>query len=638
MLEPLHLQNDESAISNRLAQEWLKTGSLEDTAAALLSSDYRGDMPVGYDSYPLNLLALLSKESMQRSSTLEMLAKAVQDKNRSPASARLAFDIAAEIGKTDRTALIDKFIKPTFDLIGNSSLDYRFRLSSATELGRLIRSGRAGDLELRLPDLRMPALEISNEKQSKLRADMETALRDSSKLQSLLGDGELGQLFPAIFGSREKGGILGREQAGIHEFTVDVHTLKVLEAVRQHPEYSRLSPVDQTNLLWAALLHDTGKREGIVDPGHEWVSANLAHGVLASLGYPPERIQRISNLISRHSELSYDPKQKQSEILTNSRQYAQDLATFYRHPSALRQLNILNESDIRSLNSGSTFWTAEAKAEIARIQKLIASENPGAGVPLLTSSIPRGFALHSLSGDYAVLAHTSQFLETSFLKQLALIESPDYSISASLLTGKHQHLFAPEASLVVLLTGPSERIAQVGRENLSTGTEVNWQRHVELSRNQPAEMRSLLNEVDAALRARASTSGGSSPANLRELWQKLSQYSSLSELQARGSTDPLVIAHQSLLKALSTDGSGNPLTAHNEIKLNSPTVTGIGIVRRGRNVHFEGMSEKTARMLFGERLPSWYTSEFGAGPSRIVVPSSVWMEALKKQLPIVSLD
>ena len=244
-----------------------------------------------------------------------------------------------------------------------------------------------------------------------------------------------------------------------------------MKRIREHPDFGELPEKDQDNLLLAALLHDSGKRANVSDPDHRMAGSNLVWGVLGTLGYSPVRIQRVANLVARHSEMSYRPG-----ILTSERLQDPDtldnIATFYRHPSALKQLRIFNESDIKSINATSSLWTGNVEAELDRINALVQGRvqelNTGL-VPILTTEVPSGFGLVLMSKPYAFFAHVTPHLEDSFLKQLSLIESPEYSISLSLITPQHHQFYYGGQPTFALVTGPWEQIAQAYRENFGDG-------------------------------------------------------------------------------------------------------------------------------------------------------------------------
>ncbi|MBI4532416.1 MAG: HD domain-containing protein, partial [Candidatus Melainabacteria bacterium] len=475
-----------------------------------------------------------------------------------------------------------------------------------------------------------------------------SALLNHTALASLLGNGLLGKLLPAIFGQHSQGGIVGRPQHGGHEFPVDEHSLHVVNAVREHPDFASLSRKDQVNLLWAAFMHDIGKQAGRKDPDHEWASANLAWGVLRTLGYSPQRVQRIINLISRHGEMSFIPEHPSSERLKDE-PHVQSLAVFYRHPSASKQLAILNEADIRSISHTNNHWSPEVQAQLKHISRTIGARSRQinqASVPLLTSQLPDRFGLVQMTGDYALLAHASPHIEGAFLEQLSTIESPEFSASTSLFTPNHRRLYYEDVPIVALVTAPQEHVSQAHRSNLGTGRGVDWKGHVELTTSwtEASREKDFVSELNTRVRRFGLTSGqngNSSTEALHELWRRLSQFDTLDELQAQhGCNSEIYQAYQETVRALTTEENGRPLNQHNEVKLNNPTLVGLGILRRGRSVYFEGLEshELLQRLLNGQRPPTWLVTDSTKPEKAVVVSPQVWQAALQRNIPLVVLE
>src|SRR5262249_45169187 len=144
-------------------------------------------------------------------------------------------------------------------------------------------------------------------------------LRNVAQLRSMLGDGILGRLMPSIFGHASEGGIVGRAQHNTHDFTLDNHLLSVVDKVSKDPAFAKLLPKDQVNVLWASFLHDVGKQEHMIDFDHNWTSTSMAWGILRTLGYPDARIQRITDIMSKDGDLSYNPDVKNSQTLANQK-------------------------------------------------------------------------------------------------------------------------------------------------------------------------------------------------------------------------------------------------------------------------------------------------------------------------------
>jgi hypothetical protein len=565
----------------------------------------------------------------------------------------------------DRPLISEFYVKPINEALADSTLDYTARLNRASQTAAIERMLPLEGLEFRIPDMRMARIEtgMTAPQVAQLRGSVESALKNPDQFRSLFGEGPLGKIFPTIFGRHGiEGGIVGRPQHGGHEFVLDDHTLLVLQRVNEHPDMAKLSAKEQDNVRWAALMHDAGKRPGMSDPGHEWASANLSWGVLRTLDYPASRVQRIANLVGRHRDVSYDPRVKTTARMTDEPEHLDDLSTFYRHPTASLQLRILNESDIRSINTGSTYWHDEVEVELNTIAQALSSRGQQLNrhaVPILTSELPRRFSLITM-GDkpHALLAHVSDHLEGGkFLEQLAVIESPEYSVSATLITENFRRLYNDKQGVVALVSGPVENISQAYRSNLDTGRSVTWQKHVELTRQwaHPENYRSssfaaeldsrsrLAGLTDATVPGVANAAGAANAVSgnlgaLRNLHQTVSGFDSLDELVAHhGADSPYVKAQHQVFEALTTDASGKPLGHHNEVKLNNPTLVGIGLLRNGQAVHFEDATpDLLGHLLAGGEVPPWLSS--AASANTLTVPRSVWQTAFERNLPVVVLD
>ena len=96
---------------------------------------------------------------------------------------------------------------------------------------------------------------------------------------------------------------VGKKQHATHEYTLDVHTLKVLQNTMEHPEYKNLSSEEKLILNMATMLHDIGKR--FIDPKtpdqtHASNSQKYAISLLDRFNLDSNMKQRIVKLIENH--------------------------------------------------------------------------------------------------------------------------------------------------------------------------------------------------------------------------------------------------------------------------------------------------------------------------------------------------
>lgn len=94
--------------------------------------------------------------------------------------------------------------------------------------------------------------------------------------------------------------VIGKPQHGTHAYSVDVHSLLVLQKAMNIPAYERLSQEGKEVLRLTALMHDFGKMGGIITPGHAKLSREMAERVLNAHNINPEIKNRVLNQIEHH--------------------------------------------------------------------------------------------------------------------------------------------------------------------------------------------------------------------------------------------------------------------------------------------------------------------------------------------------
>lgn len=95
-----------------------------------------------------------------------------------------------------------------------------------------------------------------------------------------------------------------RDLAGGEQAPLWLHVQKVIELCEQLVPPS--VPVDREALMVAAYLHDIGYATGPA-PGHEQRSADMAREFLAARGLPPERVERVAQIILAHKDPVFGP-------------------------------------------------------------------------------------------------------------------------------------------------------------------------------------------------------------------------------------------------------------------------------------------------------------------------------------------
>jgi hypothetical protein len=523
--------------------------------------------------------------------------------------------------------------------LADDTVPYATRLRQVSRVAALDRRYPIEHARFTIPDLRMPKrdLGMSDDDLASMRKSLEGELFDSTKLSESLRTGGLRTAFPDVFAHYADTANQLAESGSA--------TLRVMDEIKDNPGFARLPNVDQENLLWAALMRRTAKRPGVIDPGDDFASANITWGVLKSLDYHPNRIQRIANLIARRSELAYDAKDGPvSQRLFTDPKYLDDIAVFYRHPSAIPQLEMWNRAeaaiDPRLADVDAGKIDLELSATSDAIQKRVSALNVHT-VPIVLTELPQRFGLVVMDKPYMLFGHVSDHLTGTFLDHLAAVESPEFSMSASLITENHQVVFheTDKPSLVALVNAPFEHISQAYRRDFGTGKGVGWERHVEatgwLADGSSSHIARFLESLGERARSVGvpGDTGLSSLANLRDV---VAQHSSLDELVAGYSADhPFVRSMDQMKQGFTTNELGEESGYLNEFKINSASLYGIGIFRRNHPVYFEGVDGQTLLLKPGKK-PDWLLSE--PNQSAFVITRDEWQKVKERGLAFVVLD
>lgn len=138
---------------------------------------------------------------------------------------------------------------------------------------------------------------------------------------------------------------IGKAQHGTHQYTLDLHLLKVLQETMRNPEYKNLSQEDKKVLNMVALLHDVAKTEGEVDKAHPFESALDISYIVQKMNLPIEQQERIVNMIRNHHWL-----EKLSTASDFDNKALQEIAFEFRKPNDIKMAKIFAESDLKGVS------------------------------------------------------------------------------------------------------------------------------------------------------------------------------------------------------------------------------------------------------------------------------------------------
>ena len=140
---------------------------------------------------------------------------------------------------------------------------------------------------------------------------------------------------------------IGKIQHHTHSYTVDIHTLKVLQGVIQNPQYPKLPQNDRYALQISVLLHDITKKEGEIDKSHPACSARDAGFILNKLNIPLNEKSKICLLIRHHDWL-----ERYNKGITT----ADEFADILKEGNIFKMLCIFAEADLKAVQRDGGFY------------------------------------------------------------------------------------------------------------------------------------------------------------------------------------------------------------------------------------------------------------------------------------------
>ncbi len=170
----------------------------------------------------------------------------------------------------------------------------------------------------------------------------EKIINFTQKNETDINNPELKNLFDSIIqGCPEFATVVGKIQHGTHQYTVDIHTLKVLQNAFKDPEYKKLDDESKTVLKFAILLHDIGKKEGVIDKSHYETSAKYAVSILEKYNLTPRVKSKIIETIYNHHWFEQYNKSEISANVVNA---------IFRTPQALQLGMIMAKADLAGVS------------------------------------------------------------------------------------------------------------------------------------------------------------------------------------------------------------------------------------------------------------------------------------------------
>lgn len=157
--------------------------------------------------------------------------------------------------------------------------------------------------------------------------------------------------------------IIGKNQHKTHDFTVDVHTLKVLQGVMSDSRYSKLSENDKRLLSISALLHDLTKLENSVDKTHPMYSAYDSYYLLNKMNMPEEDKTKVYTIVKNHEWLErYNGKVKtgpntyRDKTLKEKEIASKNIAFDLKDNNNFELASILTKADMKAVKETDAFY------------------------------------------------------------------------------------------------------------------------------------------------------------------------------------------------------------------------------------------------------------------------------------------
>ena len=143
---------------------------------------------------------------------------------------------------------------------------------------------------------------------------------------------------------------IGKVQHPAHDYTLDIHILKVLQGVFKHPDYEKLPEASKKHIQIAALLHDLNKSAYDVDKHHPENSAFDTYYLLNKFNMREKDKLKIYEIIKNHNWLArYNNSSNKSSV-------AKEFAYELRQNNAFELLYILTNADLKGVKKQEQFF------------------------------------------------------------------------------------------------------------------------------------------------------------------------------------------------------------------------------------------------------------------------------------------
>ena len=318
-----------------------------------------GVLPGNKDEYCTLLPRLVKSIGISTNELSDNVKKGFYDTMASieaPDSAFRNFDFAKQGLKIDLTYPRAKFVSDIADILAPLTKEERnvvcsyFGFEIISKEGKNFMNGYPVNLNNGVEFAKIDSPKLKN-----IIEKMRPLVKEFSENNSVTikGEPELSEELNVIIGAfPEFITEIGRKQHHTHDFTLDIHSLKVLQGVVNNPKYDALPDDDKIALKIAALLHDITKQENLRDVIHPSESAYDVYYLLQKLGLSEDEKLKIYQIIKEHNWLQ---KYNTPDDMQRTR-IAKDIAFDLRKGNSFEMASILTEADMKAVKRDGKFF------------------------------------------------------------------------------------------------------------------------------------------------------------------------------------------------------------------------------------------------------------------------------------------
>ena len=136
---------------------------------------------------------------------------------------------------------------------------------------------------------------------------------------------------------------IGKTQHKTHIYSVDIHSLNVLQKAMRNPNYDALSQEGKAVIKLTALVHDFGKKGNVITRGHALVSKGYVEKFIDSYDLSQSVKERVLNQVENHHWF-----EKYNKGILDTK----DVINIFKTPEDIQIAKIIAKADFESIGNG----------------------------------------------------------------------------------------------------------------------------------------------------------------------------------------------------------------------------------------------------------------------------------------------